>query len=132
MPNGDKLRPKNTREHLLAIYGYITGLRKDVKHMHEGIHNLGGKIDKIYWVLLGTVGAVSLLLLEKVKERRELIRDQKPPKKPQAELPAAPFFPDPEIANLFAANVNQTTGLTDTETALLSPEEQIIARRLRT
>ena len=36
MPNGDKLRPKNTREHLLAIYGYITGLKKDVKHMHEG------------------------------------------------------------------------------------------------
>ena len=65
MPNGDKLRPKNTREHLLAIYGYITGLKKDVKHMHDGIHDLGGKIDKIYWVLLGTVGAVSLLLLEK-------------------------------------------------------------------
>ena len=28
MPNGDKLRPKNTREHLLAIYGYITGIKK--------------------------------------------------------------------------------------------------------
>ena len=69
MPNGDKLRPKNTREHLLAIYGYITGLKKDVKHMHEGIHDLGGKIDKIYWVLLGTVGAVSLLLLEKVLDK---------------------------------------------------------------
>ena len=64
MPNGDKIRPKTTREHLLSIYGCITGLKKDVKHMHEGIHDLGGKIDKIYWVLLGTVGAVSLLLLE--------------------------------------------------------------------
>jgi len=62
MPNGDKLKPKTTREHLLSIYGYITGLKNDVKHMHEGIHDLGGKIDKIYWVLLGTVGAVSLLL----------------------------------------------------------------------
>jgi hypothetical protein len=47
MPNGDKLKPKTTREHLLSIYGYITGLKKDVKHMHEGIHDLGGKIDKI-------------------------------------------------------------------------------------
>ena len=73
-----------------------------------------------------------LELKEKIKERRQLIKDQKPPKKPQAQLPAAPFLPDPQIANLFAANVNQTTGLTDTETALLSPEEQIIARRLRT
>ena len=69
---------------------------------------------------------------EWIKERQELIRDQKPPKKPQAQLPAADFLPDPQIANLFAANVNQITGLTDTETALLSPEEQIIARRLRT
>ena len=68
-PNGDKIRPKNTREHLLSIYGYITGLKKDVKHMHDGIHDLGGKIDKIYWVLLGTVGAVSLLLLEKVLDK---------------------------------------------------------------
>ena len=33
MPNGDKLRPKNTREHLLAIYGYITGLKKRCKNI---------------------------------------------------------------------------------------------------
>ena len=64
MPNGDKLRPKNTREHLLAIYGYITGIKKDMKHMHNGIHDLFGKIAKIYWPLLATVGAVALLLLE--------------------------------------------------------------------
>ena len=69
MPNGNKLNPKTTREHLLSIYGYITGLKKDVKHMHDGIHDLGGKIDNIYWVLLGTVGAVSLLLLEKVLDK---------------------------------------------------------------
>ena len=55
MPNGDKLKPKTTREHLLSIYGYITGLKNDVKHMHDGIHDLGGKIDKIYWVLLGLI-----------------------------------------------------------------------------
>ena len=41
MPNGDKLRPKNTRGHLLAIYGYITGIKRDMKHMHDGIHDLG-------------------------------------------------------------------------------------------
>ena len=28
MPNGDKLRPKSTREHLLSIYGYITGIKR--------------------------------------------------------------------------------------------------------
>ena len=69
MPAGDKLKPKSTREHLLSIYGYITGIKKDMKPIHEGIHDLGGKIDKIYWVVLGTVGAVSLLLLEKVIDK---------------------------------------------------------------
>ena len=64
MPAGDKLKPKSTREHLLSIYGYITGIKKDMKHMHEGIHDLGGKIDKIYWVVLTTVGAVGLVIIE--------------------------------------------------------------------
>ena len=32
--------------------------------MHEDIDKLGGKVDKIYWVLLGTVGAAVLTLLE--------------------------------------------------------------------
>jgi len=45
-------------------YGHIKGVKKDIVHMHKGIHELGGKIDKIYWVLLGTVGAVSLVLIE--------------------------------------------------------------------
>jgi len=34
--------------------------------MHKGIHELGGKIDKIYWVLLAAVGAVALLFIEKL------------------------------------------------------------------
>ena len=67
------IEPKNTREHIVALYGYITGLRKDVssiknnhlKHMHQDIDKLGGKVDKIYWVLLATVGAVALQLIEK-------------------------------------------------------------------
>lgn len=52
--------------------------------------------------------------------------------KAQPPLPASNFLPDPQIANMFAQNVNPTTGLTSTETALLSPEEQIIRQRLRT
>ena len=45
------IEPKTTREHIISLYGYVTGLKKDVRHMHKGIHELGGKIDKIYWVL---------------------------------------------------------------------------------
>ena len=57
------IEPKTTREHIVSLYGHIKGVKKDINHMHNGIHRLGGKIDKIYWVLLATVGAVALQLL---------------------------------------------------------------------
>ena len=34
--------------------------------MHGTIDKLGGKIDKIYWVLLATVGAVAFQLVDKL------------------------------------------------------------------
>ena len=66
--------PKTTREHIIALHGHITGLKKDLanikknhlKHMHDNIDKLGGKIDKIYWVLLATVGAVAFQLVDKL------------------------------------------------------------------
>ena len=59
------IQPKTTREHIISLYGHIKGLKKSQYHMHEGIHKLGGKIDKIYWVLLATVGAVAFQLIDK-------------------------------------------------------------------
>ena len=46
------IEPKTTREHILSLYGHISGVKKNLKHVHEDVENLGGKIDKIYWVLL--------------------------------------------------------------------------------
>ena len=65
----------------------------------------------------------------KIEENIQRIEDQQSIK-PQ--IPAAPYLPDPEISNMFAQRIDPTSGLTSTETALLSPEEQIIAKRLRT
>ena len=67
-------QPKTTSEHLISIYGYITGLKREVssiknnhlKHIHSDIDKLGGKVDKIYWVLLATVGTVALFFLDKL------------------------------------------------------------------
>ena len=59
------IEPKTTREHIVSLYGHVKGVKKDIAHMHNGIHKLGGKVDKIYWVLLATVGAVALQLIEK-------------------------------------------------------------------
>ena len=67
------IEPKNTREHIISLYGHVTGVKKDLyqiknnhlRHMHEDIDKLGGKVDKIYWVLLAAVGSVAILLLER-------------------------------------------------------------------
>ena len=71
-------------------------------------------------------------IMEEREKLQESQQESQQESKAQPVVPASPFLPDPQIANMFAANVNPTTGLTQTESALLSPEEQIIARRLRT
>ena len=68
------MTPKTVRENIISLQGHITGLKKDVaaiknnhlKHMSKlyDIRDLGGKIDKIYWVLLAMVGAVALQLFQ--------------------------------------------------------------------
>ena len=65
------IEPKTTREHIISLYGHMTGIKKDIaknkqdlKHIHEDVEKLGGKIDKIYWVVITTVGAVGLVFIE--------------------------------------------------------------------
>ena len=66
------MTPKTIRENIISLQGHITGLNKDVasiknnhlKHMGKDIENLGGKIDKIYWVLLAVVGTIALQLFQ--------------------------------------------------------------------
>ena len=64
-------QPKTTSEHLISIYGYITGLRREVsqiknnhlKHLHEDVDKLHTKIDKVLYVILGGLGAVIATLI---------------------------------------------------------------------
>ena len=66
------MTPKPIRENIISLQGHITGLKKDVtsiknnhlKHMSLRIRDLGGKIDKIYWVLLAVVGTIALQLFQ--------------------------------------------------------------------
>jgi len=64
------IEPKTQREHLISLYGHVTGVKKEVypikknqTHIHDDIEKLGGKIDKIYWVLLAAVGTVAMSLI---------------------------------------------------------------------
>ena len=64
-------QPKTTSEHLISIYGYITGLTREIstiknnhlKHMHEDIDKLHIKMDRFLYWLLGGLGAIVLTLL---------------------------------------------------------------------
>ena len=66
------MTPKSVRENIISLQGHITGLKKDVaaiknnhlKHMSKRIHDLGGKIDKLYWVPLAVVGTIALQLFQ--------------------------------------------------------------------
>ena len=65
------MEPQTQREHIISVQGHITGVKRDlnnlkddVAHLHKDVETLGGKIDKIYWVVLTTVGAVGLVVIE--------------------------------------------------------------------
>ena len=58
------IEPKTTREHILSLYGHISGVKKNLKHVHEDVEKLGGKIDKFYWVLLVVAGTTTLFVLD--------------------------------------------------------------------
>ena len=67
------IEPKTTREHIISLYGHMTGIKKDIaknkqdlKHIHEDVEKLGGKIDKVYWVLLAAAGTAALFAIEKI------------------------------------------------------------------
>ena len=64
-------KPRTTNEHLISLYGYITGLKKEIftiknnhlKHMHEDIDKIHGKVDKLLYLIMAGMGAVLLTLL---------------------------------------------------------------------
>jgi len=71
--------PESDREHVISLYGHVKGVEREIEviktnhlkhldekisHVHLDVEALGGKIDKIYWVVLTTVGAVGLIVIE--------------------------------------------------------------------
>jgi len=59
------MEPKTEREHIISLQGHITGVKKDIAVIKDNhLAHLDEKIDKIYWVVLSTVGAVGLMVIE--------------------------------------------------------------------
>jgi hypothetical protein len=68
-------KPKTTSEHLIAMYGYITGLKREIniiknnhlKHLHQDVDKLHEKVDKLLYVILGGLGAIIATLVGLLK-----------------------------------------------------------------
>ena len=73
------ITPESDREHVISLYGHVKGVEREIEliktnhlahldqkitHVHEDVEKLGGKIDRIYWVVISTVGAVGLMFIE--------------------------------------------------------------------
>ena len=73
------ITPEGDREHIISLYGHVKGVEREIEiiktnhlahldqkitHVHEDVEKLGGKIDKIYCVVITTVGAVGLVFIE--------------------------------------------------------------------
>ena len=73
------ITPEGDREHIISLYGHVKGVEREIEiiktnhlahldqkitHVHEDVEKLGGKIDKIYWVVITTVAAVGLVFIE--------------------------------------------------------------------
>ena len=63
--------PKTASEHIIALYGHIKGLKREVfnikqnhlKHMHRDIDKLHDKMDRFLYWLLGGLGAIVITLI---------------------------------------------------------------------
>ena len=65
MGNGKK--PETVGEHIVALYGHVTGLKRDLRelreeslHMHEKFER---KFDALTWWIIAGLGSTIILLL---------------------------------------------------------------------
>ena len=65
-------KPNTTGEHIVALYGHVTGLKKDIctiknnhlKHMHEDIDKTAKKIDYILGVIISGLAVLAAKALD--------------------------------------------------------------------
>ena len=63
--------PSTISEHIIALYGHIKGLKKEVfnikknhlEHIHKDIDRLHSKMDRFLYWLLGGLGAIVIALV---------------------------------------------------------------------
>jgi len=69
MANGK--RAQTTGEHIISLYGHVTGVKRDVdqirctqKHIHEDIEKIHGKVDKLLYLIIGALISGVIAVIE--------------------------------------------------------------------
>jgi len=72
MANGK--RPQTTGEHIISLYGHVTGVKRDVdqirctqKHIHQDIEKIHGKVDRLLYVLIGALISGVVAIIENLR-----------------------------------------------------------------
>jgi len=63
--------PRTTGEHIVSLYGHLKGVKKDIytiknnhlKHMHEDIDKIHGKVSTITYLIIGGLGSLIITLI---------------------------------------------------------------------
>ena len=61
MTNGNGKKPSTTGEHIIALYGHMTGIKRELhnikynhlKHLHDDLVRLQEKMDRSMYALVG-------------------------------------------------------------------------------
>lgn len=61
MANGKE--PKTTGEHIIALYGHITGIKRDLRHLTEESCRNHSRNEKLTWWIIGGLGSTIAILL---------------------------------------------------------------------
>ena len=72
MANGK--RAQTTGEHIISLYGHVTGVKRDVdqirctqKHIHQDIEKIHCKVDKLLYVLVGALISGVVAIIENIR-----------------------------------------------------------------
>ena len=64
---GNGKEPHTTGEHIVALYGHISGIKRDLKHLTEESCRNHSKIDrrveKLTWWIIGGLGSTIAIIL---------------------------------------------------------------------
>ena len=76
MPNGKP--PKTTGEHLVSLYGYVQGFKRQIDHLHQDVGKLEKKTDTvIYWIIGGAFTTIlTLAFPDRLSEAESILMTQ--------------------------------------------------------